>query len=307
MSSLISQNKIAVVWDFDKTLIPGYMQQPLFDHFKVDGQQFWREVAEQEQRYAAECEQVSGTLCYLNHVLSYVKDGRFAGLNNALLEKLGAQLEFYPGLPDFFPLLKNLVMNNQEYREHEITLEHYIASTGFTRTIRGSAISDHVDGIWGCEFIENAEKDAVVDQVAYMLDDTSKTRVIFEINKGVNKHPGEISVNSSMEQSDRRIPFENIIYIADGPSDVPMFSVVKRNGGKTYGVYNPADDKEFKQIKNLSQEGRVDGMGEADYSERSSTSMWLQDEVEQIASRIVADRLRQLGSQVGSAPQHIND
>jgi len=307
MTVLTNQNIIAVVWDFDKTLIPGYMQQPLFEHFDVDGVAFWREVSQLEKRYADSCEQVSGTLCYLNHILSYVKDGRFAGLNNALLREMGKELEFYPGLPEFFPHLKSLVADKQAYQEHEIKLEHYIASTGFTQTIRGSSISDHVDGIWGCEYIESGGNNPVVDQVAYMLDDTSKTRAIFEINKGVNRFPEQITVNATMQAEDRRIPFENIIYIADGPSDVPVFSVVKRNGGKTFGVYNPDDEGEFKQVKRLSRDGRINGMGEADYRVRSSTSMWLKDEIEQIADRIVVQRERQLGKSVGSTPRHINE
>ncbi len=307
MTVLTNQNIIALVWDFDKTLIPGYMQQPLFKHFAVDGVEFWREVNQLEKTYADNCEQVSGTLCYLNHILTYVKDGRFAGLDNSLLREMGKELEFYPGLPDFFPYLKSIIAENKSYAEHEIKLEHYIASTGFTQTIRGSAISDHVDGIWGCEYIESNGDDPVVDQVAYMLDDTSKTRAIFEINKGVNRFPGQISVNATMQPEDRRIPFENMIYIADGPSDVPVFSVVNRNGGKTFGVYNPNEEEEFKQVKRLSRDGRISGMGEADYSVRSSTSMWLKDELEQIANRIVAQREQQLGRSVGTAPTHINE
>ena len=77
-----------------------------------------------------------------------------------------------------------------------------------------------------------------------MIDNTTKTRAIFEINKGTNKNPG-IDVNAKVVPEDRRIPLQNMIYIADGPSDVPSFSVVKKGGGKTYAVYNPAVRAEF--------------------------------------------------------------
>ena len=40
---IFPQNVIAVIWDFDKTLIPGYMQKPLFDHFDIDPVQFCTE------------------------------------------------------------------------------------------------------------------------------------------------------------------------------------------------------------------------------------------------------------------------
>ena len=42
---LFLQNIIACIWDFDKTLIPGYMQEPLFAHYKVEPKDFWQEVA----------------------------------------------------------------------------------------------------------------------------------------------------------------------------------------------------------------------------------------------------------------------
>ena len=41
---VFTQTTIAMVWDFDKTLIPGYMQRPLFERYKVDEKQFWSEV-----------------------------------------------------------------------------------------------------------------------------------------------------------------------------------------------------------------------------------------------------------------------
>lgn len=44
-------NIIAVVWDFDKTLIDGYMQAPLFEEYNVKGSDFWDEVNALPQTY----------------------------------------------------------------------------------------------------------------------------------------------------------------------------------------------------------------------------------------------------------------
>jgi hypothetical protein len=49
----------------------------------------------------------------------------------------------------------------------------------------------------------------------------------------------EIDVNASLAPEDRRVTFQNMIYIADGPSDVPAFSIVNHYGGRTLAVYNP--------------------------------------------------------------------
>lgn len=37
-------NIIAVVWDFDKTLVNGYMQDPIFNEYGIDSKEFWDEV-----------------------------------------------------------------------------------------------------------------------------------------------------------------------------------------------------------------------------------------------------------------------
>ena len=37
-------NIIAIVWDFDKTLVDGYMQDPIFEYYQVDSGGFWKEV-----------------------------------------------------------------------------------------------------------------------------------------------------------------------------------------------------------------------------------------------------------------------
>jgi hypothetical protein len=97
-----------------------------------------------------------------------------------------------------------------------------------------------------------------------------------------------------------------MIYIADGPSDVPSFSVVKGNGGKAFAVYNPAKPEEFAQNDRLRQSGRIDHYGPADYTDASSTSQWLRLHIHQICDRIVADREAAVLQKISRPPRHLN-
>lgn len=317
-NTLHRQNIVACIWDFDKTLIPGYMQWPIFEHYGVDEKRFWKEVNALPELYRKRGQNVSPDILYLNHILTYVRHGKFPQLNNALLRSLGARLQFYQGLPEFFQILKEIPARHPRYARYEIRLEHYVVSTGLAEMIRGSAIAPWVETIYGCEFIENPlppgfasqpefeiEGPREVAQIGQLVDNTQKTRYIFEINKGTNKID-TIDVNSRIAAEDRRVPIRNMIYIADGPSDVPVFSVVRKHGGKTYAVYEPKNEKEFEQNDALRSAGRVDHFGRADYREKSDTFMWLTTHVRQICDRIVDECERALNYRVGRPPQHIH-
>ena len=99
--------------------------------------------------YAERGIRVSPETVYLNHILSFVKSGHMAGLSNAKLRELGGRLEFCEGLPDFFDELRKVVSEDSRFEKLDISLEHYIVSTGLAEMIRGSAISGHVDGTYG--------------------------------------------------------------------------------------------------------------------------------------------------------------
>ncbi|WP_019543667.1 HAD family hydrolase [Selenomonas bovis] len=252
-------NIIAVVWDFDKTLIDGYMETPIFEDNGIDEHQFWGEVNDLPKKYLEEQNvKVNPDTVYMNHLINYVRAGKIKGLNNERLRDYGKRMKFYPGVPDIFQRTKNLIEQNDIYQEYDIKVEHYIVSTGLTEIIRGSRVADYVDGIWGCEFIEKRKEDGerVIDEVGYTIDNTTKTRALFEINKGVGKTPG-VSVNTSLPEENRRVHFINMAYIADGPSDIPAFSVVNHHGGATFAIYPPGDMKAMKQVEQMREDRRI--------------------------------------------------
>lgn len=281
-------NIIAIVWDFDKTLVDGYMQDPIFEEYGVDAKKFWSEVNALPEKYMKEQGvKVNPDTIYLNHFINYVKRGIFKGLSNEKLESLGAKLKFYKGISEIFNKTKKLIEENEIYREYDIKVEHYIVSTGMSRIIKGSCVMPYVENVWGCELIEAPDEDGnlVISEVGYTIDNTTKTRALFEINKGVNKR-AEIQVNTKIAEEFRRVHFINMIYVADGPSDIPAFSLVNKHNGATFAIYPKGNMEAMKQVEQMRKDGRVNMYAEADYSEDTTAYMWLCNKIKEFADRI---------------------
>lgn len=302
-------NIIAIVWDFDKTLVNGYMQDPIFEEYGIDSSAFWKEVNELPEKYWKDQNvRVNPDTIYLNHFIKYTKEGKFKGLNNTKLRELGARLNFYPGVPEIFENTKKLIENNEIYKEYDIKVEHYIVSTGMTEVIKGSSVMPFVEEIWGCELIEECDQNgnSIISEVGYTIDNTTKTRALFEINKGVRQRE-DIEVNTKIDEDLRRVHFINMIYIADGPSDVPAFSVMNKNNGATFAIYPKENQKAFSQVEQLRKDGRINMYAEADYRIGTTAYMWIAHKITEFAERIRETEKLKITSSITSTPKHLTD
>jgi hypothetical protein len=286
------QTTIGIIYDYDQTLSPNYMQdEVLFPHFGINPGQFWKKSRElvDEQGY-------DGELAYLKAMLDYLAMDR---PSNEELRKLGANLRFYPGLPEMFGEM-NAILTDQ-HRLLGIKIEHYIVSSGLKALLDGSKLAPHVKKIFGCEFGE--DKDGRITFPKRVISHTTKTQYIFRINKGMLE-PNE-DVNDHMAPELRPIPFQNMIYVGDGPTDVPCFTLMKKYGGHALAVYNAdeANRSSFRKCYQLSAlADRVKHIAPADYRAGSHLRLLLEEMVMDIADSILRRQRQEIEDGTVSAP-----
>jgi len=287
------QNIIALVYDYDQTLSPRYMQDDvLFPEFGIDPVQFWKRCDSlvTDQKW-------DGELAYMKCLLDYLG---MDNVTNKKLVELGGGLRFFPGLPELFGALSAATLT-AEHETADIRVEHYIISSGLKALLDGSRLQPFVKAIFGCEFGEDTE--GRISFPKRVISHTTKTQFLFRINKGMLNYDQD--VNDHMPPEQRPIPFENMIYVGDGPTDVPCFTVMNRNGGHGIAVYNPDDlsGRSFRKCYQLSTHaGRVKHIAPADYRQGSHLWLLLAEMVREIAERILRRRSEERAQATVPAP-----
>ena len=274
----MADDRIAIIFDLDDTLVPDTTS--LFLESKgVNVEEFWTKNVGAFLRKGFE-----PAHAFLNAFLSIIGDGKPLGeLKVDDLKEFGKEIDrkFFPGIPEALEDLRGFV---NKYEGIDIELEYYIISGGMEHIMQGSeTVKNYFKHFYGSQLGE--EENGVLKYIKRAITFTEKTRFLFEINKGIIpsqtfKEPYAVNKRKSYEE--RRIPFENMIYLGDGRSDVPAFSLVKKGpadakgkSGTPIGIFNDSGDK-IRSLNALLQsmeylkEGRVIGLYVPDYREGSS-------------------------------------
>ncbi len=262
---------IAVMYDFDKTLCTKDMQNYRFiPSLGMQVSDFWDYTNEVQQN-----EHMDSVLAYMYAAIKLSREKNIP-LKRTRLEDNGKGIEFFPGVVEWFARI------NKFGEENGVTIEHYVISSGMKEIIDGTVISGEFKNIFACEYLYDGDGNAVWPKTA--VNYTNKTQFVYRINKGVLDVSNDIDLNRSMPDDSKRIPFQNMIYIGDGLSDVPCMKMMKSYGGKAIAVYQTLDEK----VKELLRKDRVDYIYPADYSEGSGLDMTMKDIIRNMA---ISDKL----------------
>ncbi len=254
---MLKRNIIAIVYDFDGTLTPQPMQEyTVLPKIGVQGDRFWKEVNKESRKTKGE-----SIATYMRLMLEESQKRKFP-ITPDVLGNLAKNIKFFPGVSTFFDRI-NLYIRDKT--NGKIKVRHYVISSGLKEIIIKTKIAKKFHNIFASEYYYDEYFKATFPKI--IVNDTLKTQFLFRINKG--KEDINESINMYMPLAIRPIPFENILYIGDGLTDVPCMSVTKKNGGYTIAVYQQERDNTIQICKELLEADRVDFIAKADYTYRS--------------------------------------
>lgn len=283
---------IAVIFDYDDTIMPDTATALLKFH-GIDTEKFWNTSFKKLV--------MSGwnpTLAYLKLILDNVGKNKPLGeLTNKKLREFGKSIKNtqYPGLDELINEIRLIVKK----AHRDISVEFYIISSGLEEIIKGNPfVEKNFTEIYG-SILCSDEKDSILKYIKNAITFTEKTRYIFEINKGITKEESikdPLAVNKKMDI--RRIPLKNMIYIGDGYTDIPCFSLLEKNDGQRFGVLHTdkTESDKIRYFKQVLKPERVLSSGLPRYGKDESLGSLIALCVNAMCALLIADMARETGT-----------
>jgi hypothetical protein len=248
--------RAALVYDFDGTLARGNLQERSFipEVAGMHQADFWREV-----KRLAKAEDADEILVYMHLMLDRA---RAAGhkVTRAALRAHGSDPDFFDGLDHWFDRM------NAFASDIGLELDHYVVSSCIHEMIEGCPHYGKFRQVFASRFLYDANGEAKWPGVA--INYTTKTQFLFRINKGIENVHDTDGINRFMRMEERPLPFERMIFIGDGDTDIPSMKMVTSQGGCAIAVLDPiawADERAAHKIHRLIAEDRVSFAAPADY------------------------------------------
>ena len=263
---------MAIAYDFDGTLAPGSMQEHRFlPDIGMKARGFWKEVKRLTKEHQAD-----EILVYMNLMLRKAA-AVSVPVRREDFKKRGKAIELFEGVEGWFDRIT-------EYgRKKGVRIEHYLVSSGNAEIVAGTPIASKFAQVYASKFI--FDENGVATWPALAVNYTTKTQYLFRINKGAHDLSDNSKVNEFVEKRKRPVPFENMVFIGDGSTDVPSFRLVKDQGGLSIAVFKPHTKGARKIADKYKKDGRVHCVVPATYTEGSELDSVVKASVDSIASR----------------------
>jgi len=252
--------RTAIIYDFDGTLAPHNLPEHSFLPAvgETDPTAFWARVHE-EARNQDGC----AILAYMHLMLQAAK-AHGVEVTRAMLQQHGRDIPLFAGVDTWFEQI------NEYGHGINLNIEHYVVSSGILEIIEGCRIYPRFHKVFASAYAYDGKGNAKWPAAA--INYTNKTQFLFRINKGIENVWDDSAINSWMPHDERRIPFERMLFLGDGDTDIPSMKMVRQKGGQAVAVFDPVLFEQRKsqgRLEKLIAEDRVDYVAAADYTSDS--------------------------------------
>lgn len=257
---------VAIMYDFDKTLSTTDMQDYGFiPALGMKPEEFWGATGEFTKKTGVE-----RILSYM-YMMIYLAKEKGVDISRKSLNKMGENITYYPGVETWFKRI------NKYGKSKGVKVEHYLISSGTKEIVEGCSIAKEFEEIYGCEFYFDPKTgEPVWPKLA--INYTQKTQYFFRISKGATDINDDDKINQ--RTVNRRIPYENMIYLGDGMTDIPCMVVVRQNHGSAIAI---SKNNKSDTLKQLIKSGRVNFACTANYKEDSQLDQTVKMLIDRIA------------------------
>lgn len=268
---------MAIAYDFDGTLADGNMQEHQFlPDIGMKPTEFWNEVKRLTKKHQAD-----EVLVYMNLMLRKATAAEVS-VRQKDFEEQGKKIQLFDGVKEWFERINNYG------NERGIHVKHYLISSGNAEIFAGTPIADEFDAVFASKFMFDVN--GVATWPALAVNYTTKTQYLFRINKGAFDLSDNRRVNEFVEKRNRPVPFENMVFIGDGSTDIPCFRLIKEQGGLSLAVFKSGARGARAKADKYMQDGRVHCIAPADYTDDSKLDHIIKAYIDEVAARAALSR-----------------
>lgn len=217
----------------------------------------------------------------LRRSLALIHCGRAqeAPLSLDVFERAAGRIEIYPGATELPGRLRAAARDIHQRAE----VECVVLSSGYAEMIKHTAIAEAFDLVWAGTFHFDADGTAIA--VKRIISHGQKARYLEAYAKGLDVDAANEPRTDAkdFDEFDMHVPFDQLIYVGDGLSDLKAFQFVTNHGGVAIAIDKDHEfDHEDEQLPNQ----RVDNLCPADYGADSELVQSLEYAVKAAAARI---------------------
>lgn len=196
------------------------------------------------------------------------------------------ELPLYPGVREMFQRIRDYARDLLP----DVQVVFHLLTGGMLEIPRQTPIAGEFEKMWGGELL--FDDAGHLSFVKRAIDDPDKERYLLKLAKGIALDDPQRTqdVKQPLPRRDWYVPFDQLVYVGDGSSDMPAYELLNESGAIAIGVFKADAVSSWEGYEDVRQERKVENLAPVDYREGSEALTSILLAVDSVCKRIAIRR-----------------